>query len=75
MWDVTNTPHADTTSSLCLMGLRGQTKQSPTSGSGIGADTICKNYLIQIVIILTVVNMFEVNKNNIIVKNIKLGKF
>ena len=44
MWDITNILHADTTSSLCPMGLRGQTdkaKQTPTSGSGIGSDTIC----------------------------------
>nr|CAN62768.1 hypothetical protein VITISV_033946 [Vitis vinifera] len=36
----------DTTSSLCPMGLRGQTdkaKQTPTPGSGIGSDTICND--------------------------------
>ncbi|RVW42196.1 Cytochrome P450 85A [Vitis vinifera] len=46
MWDITNTPHADTTSSLCPMGLRGQTdkaKQTPIPGSGIGSDTICND--------------------------------
>ena len=48
MWDVTDTPpppppHADTTSWLCPMGLRGQTEQTPTSRSGIGSDTICND--------------------------------
>ena len=36
-------PHADTTSSLCPMGLRGQMEQTPTSRSGIGSDTICND--------------------------------
>ena len=48
MWDITNTPHVDTTSSLCPMGLRGQTnkyqaKQTPTPGLGIDSDTICND--------------------------------
>ena len=29
MWDITNTPHTDTTSSLCPMRLRGQTNKHP----------------------------------------------
>ena len=47
MWDITNTPHADTTSSLCHMGLRGQTDKhplrsqtNPHTGVGeLGSDT------------------------------------
>ena len=37
MWDVKNNPpppHADTTSSLCPMGLWDQMEQTPTSGQG-----------------------------------------
>ena len=53
MLDVTNIPlppNADTTSSLCPMGLRGQTdkhsigaKHTPTSRSKVGSDTICND--------------------------------
>ena len=48
MWDITNTPHADTTSSLCLMGLRDQqtnkhplqAKQTLTLGLEINSSII-----------------------------------
>ena len=39
MWDITNTPHADTMSSLCPMGLRGQTDKHPTLTLGLGIDS------------------------------------
>ena len=52
MWDVTNTPHANTTSSLCSIGLWGWTdehpngaKQTLTLRSEIGFDTICNDPL------------------------------
>ena len=45
MWDVTNTPMQTMglQSQMDKHSLQGQTKQTPTSGSGIGSDIICND--------------------------------